>query len=167
MPEERIFMYCGTGYGRSAAAIGQSIRYACEGRSVFVVQFLKGKARAELDYLKKLEPEIKLFSFDKFDACYSNLNEEEKAEERLHIINALNYAKKVLVTSECDVLVLDEVLDLAELGIIPEEDLISLIQEVAENDILIMTGTERCEKLWPYADRVTLVQSLKETVPLV
>ena len=67
MIEDRIQLYCGTGSGRSAAAIGQGIRYAAAGKRVVVVRFLKGKTSLDLEYLKKLEPEIKLFSFDKFD----------------------------------------------------------------------------------------------------
>ena len=81
MQEEKILLYCGTGNGRSAAAFGQGVRYACAGKSVFVVRFLKGKASVEIDYLKRFEPEIKQFCFDKFDQCYSSLNEEEQAEK--------------------------------------------------------------------------------------
>ncbi len=162
MTGDRIQIYCGTGSGKSAAAVGQAIRQACEGKSVFLVRFLKGKVGNELDYLRKLEPEIKLFSFDKFDEKYSELNEEEKQEENLHIKNGLNYAKKVIVTSECDMLILDEILDLIHMEIITPEDVISLIEAAGEEMSLILTGTDRCEKLWPYADVVTELTTLKE-----
>ncbi len=160
MVKERTAMYCGSGYGRSAAAIGQGIRYACAGKTVFVVRFLKGKASIELDYLKKLEPEIKLFCFDKFDAPFSSLTPEEQEEEKLHIYNGLGYAKKVLQTGECDVLILDEVLDLIEMEIVQTEDVISLLEAVGEDKAAILTGTARCQQLWPYADRVTEVSNL-------
>ena len=149
-----VQMYCGTGMGRSAAAIGQGIRFACSGKTVFVVEFLKGKASMEYDYLRKLEPEIKVFCFDRFDVSYSHLNEEERREERIHTINGLNYARKVAATSECDVLILDEALDLVSLGIVDVKELISLIEGAGDDVSLILTGTDRCEKLWPYVDRV-------------
>ena len=161
MQEEKILLYCGTGNGRSAAAFGQGVRYACAGKSVFVVRFLKGKASVEIDYLKRFEPEIKQFCFDKFDQCYSSLNEEEQAEERIHIENGLAFAKKVLTAHECDVLILDEVLDLAAMGIVDMKILLSLVSSAGEDTVMIMTGTHQCEELWPYVDRVTEVRNLK------
>ena len=116
----------------------------------------------EYDYLRRLEPEIKLFCFDKFDSDFSSLKEEERQEEKIHIRNGLNYGRKVAATSECDVLILDEVLDLVSLGIIDESELISLIEAAGDDVQLILTGKNRCEKLWPYVDRVTEVSTLKQ-----
>jgi len=163
MPEDKIQIYCGTGSGRSAAAIGQGIRYACAGKSVFMVRFLKGRAGLDTEFLKKLEPEIKVFSFDKFEGSYSNLSPQEKEEERLHIRNGLNFAKKVLMTDECDVLILDEILDLVAMGIITDTQALDLMDAVSDDAVLIMTGTHRCEQLWDKASRVTEVSTLKET----
>ncbi len=154
-----IHMYCGTGWGKSSAAIGRGIKAACAGKTVFVVQFLKGKAGSELDFIKRLEPEIKLFTFDKFEEQFAELSEEEKREEMMNIRNGLNFAKKVLVTSECDVLILDEILGLPQKGIITQEDIIPLIEAVGDGVELIMTGIDRCEALWPYVDEVTEVRT--------
>ena len=159
MDKKYIHMYCGNGGGKSSAAIGQGIKSACAGKTVFVVQFLKGKAESELDYLKRLEPEIKLFSFAKFQEQFGDLTEEEKQEEILHIKNGLNFAKKVLVTSECDVLILDEILGLPKEGVIEEKELIPLLESVGDGVELILTGVDRCESLWPYVDEVTEVKT--------
>ena len=43
MEEGKLQIYCGSGKGKTTAAIGLAIREASRGRSVFVVQFLKGK----------------------------------------------------------------------------------------------------------------------------
>ena len=161
MKKKYVHIYCGTGGGKSSAAIGQGIKSACAGKTVFVVQFLKGKAGTELDFLKRLEPEIKLFCFDKFEKQFSDLSEEEKQEEIIHIRNGLNFAKKVLVTSECDVLILDEILGLPQRGIISVEEIIPLIEAVGDGVEMIMTGIDRCEQLWPYVDEVTEVKTEK------
>ena len=163
MGARNVQLYCGHGAGRSAAAVGQGFRFACYGKTVFMVSFLKGRASIEYKHVKRLEPEIKLFCFDRFDDCYRNLNEEEQKEERVHTRNALNYARKVAATSECDVLILDEVLDLVPLGIVPVEEIISLIEAAGDDVSLILTGTNRCEQLWPYANRVTELSTLKES----
>lgn len=63
MKEGKLQIYCGNGKGKTTAAIGQAIREASKGRSVFIVQFLKGKQEEEISFIKRLEPEIKLFVF--------------------------------------------------------------------------------------------------------
>ncbi|MBR5637461.1 MAG: cob(I)yrinic acid a,c-diamide adenosyltransferase, partial [Pseudobutyrivibrio sp.] len=51
-----VQVYYGTGQGKSAAALGQAIRYASQGRTTTIIQFLKSETNTE--YLSKLEPEI-------------------------------------------------------------------------------------------------------------
>ena len=162
MTGDKIQIYCGTGNGRTSAAIGRGVRYACEGKSVFMIRFLKGKAGLDTEFLKRLEPDIKVFFFDKFDKCFSDLTLQEQEEEKLHIKNGLSFAKKVLVTDECDVLILDEFLDLVSMGIVSTEEALDLMDSVDDDAILILTGSERCEPLWKKATRVTLVSTLKE-----
>ena len=50
---------------------------------------------------------------EKSDGNYAELSEEQKADEIMNIRNGLNFAKKVLCTGGCDLLILDEVLRLA------------------------------------------------------
>ena len=66
--EKFIQMYCGCGKGKTAAALGWSIMRASEGKSVFLVSFLKGKSTYSKEYLQRLEPEIQIFTFDRYDA---------------------------------------------------------------------------------------------------
>ncbi|MDQ9823282.1 cob(I)yrinic acid a,c-diamide adenosyltransferase, partial [Acinetobacter sp. 163] len=77
------------------------------------MQFLKGKERRSMDFLQDLEGlDIKIFRFEKMDTCYEELNDQQKDEEKRNILNGLNFARKVLATQECDLLVLDEILGL-------------------------------------------------------
>ena len=115
MDKGTVHIYCGKGKGKTTAAIGQAIKAACEGRNVVIIEFLKAKEEDELGFLKRLEPEIKVFRFEKFQECFEDLPEEKREEEILNMKNALNFARKVLVTEECDVLILDEVLGLIPL----------------------------------------------------
>ena len=158
-----VKIYCGEGKGKSTASLGRALVCASEGKSVFVIQFLKGRMTGKLDYFKRLEPDIKVFNFDKYAQSYSFLTPSQQEEEQAHVRNGLNYAKKVLQTEECDMLILDEVLDLPSCGIVSEDELIPLLMHVPEKMELIMTGTARCEKLWKYVGRVTEVTTLKES----
>lgn len=111
-------IYCGPGKGKTSVAIGQAIRAVGYGKRAIVIQFLKGRATSRLDYLNAMEPEVRLFRFEKKDKFYEDLTEEEKKEENLNIRNGLNFARKVLLTEECDMLILDEILGALEFGIV-------------------------------------------------
>lgn len=151
-----VHIFCGSGVGKTSAALGKGIREAGAGKSVIVIQFLKEKQAGDLmDYFKRLEPELRLFRFEKFPENYESLTEREREDEARNIKNGLNFAKKVLVTEECDVLILDEILGLTEMGIVTPDELRSLIEAVGEDTELLLTGNNRCEELWPYVDEVT------------
>lgn len=56
-----VQIYYGEGRGKTNAALGNALRAAGEGKTVVIVQFLKGKRGDNLDYLLRLEPEIRIF----------------------------------------------------------------------------------------------------------
>lgn len=156
MGKRYIHIFCGTGVGKTSAALGKGVREASEGKNVVLIQFLKERQSGEsMDFFKRLEPEVKLFRFQKFPENYENLTDREKEDEIQNIKNGLNFAKKVLVTEECDVLILDEILGLTDKGIVSTEELRSVIESVGDSMELYLTGTSRCEALWPYVDEVT------------
>lgn len=155
MEKGYVHIFCGEGKGKTTAAVGQAIRAASIGKNVFIIQFLKEKLSEEIRFIERLEPEIKLFRFQKADCAFGDLTQEEQVEEAQNIRNGWNFAKKVMVTQECDMLILDEVLGLIEKGIITEEEVKSLITSRDENMSLILTGIPRHESFWEYADMVT------------
>lgn len=160
--EKRIVqIYYGNGKGKTTAAMGQSIRAASKGLRTIIIQFLKGKDSQEFSYLKKLEPDIKLFRFEKAEEYYGDLLPEEQAEERKNIINGFNFAKKVLNAGECDMLVLDEVLGLVDLNIITIQDIIDLINMKEDYFKLVMTGLNMPPELEQYADMISVIEQKK------
>lgn len=126
-----VHIFCGAGMGKTSAALGRGIRQAGAGKNVVVIQFLKEKqSEGTSEFFRRLEPEVKLFRFEKFPENFESLTEREKEDEIQNIKNGLNFAKKVLVTEECDVLILDEILGLTEKGIVSIEELRNLIDAV-------------------------------------
>ena len=162
MEEGKLQIYCGSGKGKTTAAIGLAIREASRGRSVFVVQFLKGKYPEEIIFIQRLEPEIKMFRFQKREDSFEDLTPQEKEEEIPNLRNGLNFAKKVLATGECDVLILDEVLGLVEQGIATLDEIHGLLDS-AEDTELIFTGIKLCPEMLEWADEVYQITALKET----
>lgn len=156
-----IHIFTGDGRGKTSAAIGKAVQAAAEGQSVVLIQFLKDKGLQDTEFVKKLEPEIKLFRFEKSDENFDELPEERKSEEIINIRNGMNFAKKVLGTGEADVLVLDEVLGLVAMDIISVEDLKNVIQCKSEETTLILTGIALHDDICILADEVSRIETLK------
>ena len=160
MERELTEVYCGNGKGKTALAIGQSIREAVQGKSVIVIQFLKGCEKRSLDFLEDLDNlDFKIFRFEKRDCCYEQLTEEEKAEERSNILNGLNFARKVVGTQECDFLLLDEILGLLDRGIVTVDAIIDILKQKDESMHIVITGWNFPEELKPYVDTITTLNS--------
>jgi cob(I)alamin adenosyltransferase len=157
-----VIVYYGNGKGKSSSAIGHAICAAGMGASVAIIQFLKGNNQKEIEFLKRLEPEVRLFSFEKNAEFFEELSEEQRQEEIQNIKNGLGFAKKVLVTGESTILVLDEILGLLEKGIVTLEDIKMLIDAKDEETELILTGTYMQKELMQYVDAVYEIKSIKE-----
>ena len=161
MSRRYIHIFCGVGMGKTSAALGKGFREASSGKRVVVIRFLKKKHTCEREeFFKQLEPQIRLFRFEKFPQNYESLTEQEKEEEIPNLKNGLNFARKVLATGECDVLILDEVLGLPEREIATLEELHSLL-EAAENTDLIFTGIRLYPEMLEWADEVYEISVLK------
>lgn len=160
MGKGMIHIYTGDGRGKSPAAIGRAVQAAAAGSQVVIIQFLKGKGLGDTEFVRRLEPEIKLFRFEKSDENYEELPEEKKAEEIMNIRNGINFAKKVLSTGECNLLILDEVLGLLDKHIIEVEDLKNLLAQREDTDI-ILTGISLNDEVCILADEVSKIETLK------
>ena len=160
MAKGLIYIYTGDGRGKSPAAIGRAVQAAVEGKSVVIIQFLKGKGLEDSEFLRRMEPEIKLFRFEKSDENFEQLPEEKKKEEILNIRNGMNFAKKVLTTGECDLLILDEVLGLVEKGIVSVEDLKTML-ECREETSVILTGIKLTDEICVLSDEVSRIETVK------
>ncbi|MBO4998516.1 MAG: cob(I)yrinic acid a,c-diamide adenosyltransferase [Lachnospira sp.] len=163
MSSNHVQVYCGDGRGKSNAAIGLCIKYASMGKDVIVVQFLKGSNMDELECLKRLEPEIRLFRFESNVEAYTELSKEEQLNEDSNIRNGLNYVKKVLVTGECDLLVVDEILGLVDHHIIELNDVIRLIEAKDDDMELVLTGRNMPIGLTSYVSDVFKISTVKMT----
>lgn len=159
MEKGKICIYAGDGRGKSPAAIGRAVQAAVEGKSVVIIQFLKS-GLGDSDFLRRMEPEIKVFRFEKSDECFEELSEERKRDEVINIKNGTNFAKKVLTTGECDLLILDEVLGVVENGILSVEELKDLLK-CREDTSVILTGIKLSDEICVLADEVSKIETVK------
>lgn len=158
MEKGLIQVYSGEGHGKSAAALGRAIQTAAAGKEVVIINFLKGSQSEE--FLKRMEPEIKIFRFEKSEEEFSLLSEERKQEEIQNIKNGLNFAKKVLATGGCSLLILDEVLGLIDNGIITIEDLGHILDAKDDEVGIILTGIKLNDDVCQLADEIFRIEAV-------
>ena len=147
-----IQIYYGEGQGKTSAALGNAIRKASNGQSAYVVQFMKGQLDTE--YLTRLEPEVKVFRFERCSEGFDALDEAEKQEQKQNIQNGLNFAKKALVTGQCDMLVLDEVLGMVKEGMATEDQILEVLQAKSLYTDVILTGRDSLPRVFDMADNI-------------
>ncbi len=160
MSTGRLEVICGKdGSGKTAMALGRALHALTEQKTVIVIQFLKGSEKTgNLEVLKRMEPELKVFRFEKSDRYFAELSDAEKRDEQINIRNGLNYAKKVLTTEECDLLVLDEALGLVDQNIITEEELEGILN-CRDQVHVIVTGKVLTDGIRRMADKIEYVES--------
>ena len=161
MGSGRVQIYYGDGRGKSTAALGYALQTATAGKNVFLIHFLKGKMATESAFMQRLEPEIKIFHFEKSEGRYEELSEQEKTEENRNIKNGVNFARKVLLNDECSLLVLDELLGVIDHAVVTKEDVQALFDAKAEETQIIVTGRKLPDYLRDMADEIYQMQAEK------
>lgn len=155
----KVQIYYGNGQGKSSAALGNALRYACTDKKAIFITFLKGPDQG--DFMSRLEPEIRFFRFERSNADFDSLTDEEKAEEKQNIRNGLNFAKKVLSTEECDLLILDEVLGAVSEDMITADEIKNVLSVRSIFTNVILTGRALPEELRDSADEIVNILAEK------
>lgn len=157
MEQGIVQIYSGAGKGKSAAAIGRAVQEANLGKKVIIITFLKGVGYGEL--IQRLEPDIMVFRFEKSDDNFEDLSFERQQEEIHNIKNGMNFAKKVLSTGECDLLILDELLGLIDNNIIEADEVKAMLETRVENVSVILTGRKLNDEIRKLADEVSMIET--------
>ncbi|MBM3232998.1 cob(I)yrinic acid a,c-diamide adenosyltransferase [Candidatus Pacearchaeota archaeon] len=136
-----VQVFWGNGKGKTTSALGTALRACGNGYTVHLVQFMKnGTGDPEIDYpgeLKALE-KFSSFSFKRFGTGSwvigkPNQQHIEKVKE------AYDYLLSCL--GNYDIIIADEILYAVQLGLLQEQDIISLIEKRPKQQELIITGS--------------------------
>lgn len=161
MKKGMVQVYCGNGKGKTTATIGLGIRALGNNMKVIMIQFLKNDDTGECRFLKELEPAFKVFHFEKNRGFTWTLNDEEKKELKQEIDMALKFAKKVMDTGECDILILDELLAALQTEFVDLETVIELIDAKPDAMELVLTGRILPEALVDKVDYISRIEAVK------
>lgn len=163
MRKGNIFIYYGEGKGKTTLAIGQGIRAVGEGLSVIMIQFLDYNNTKEGIPLKALEPDFRIFRFEKIRESIDKFDENTRKDIFMEIQNAFNFTRKIIETGECDVLILDGIIEAVEKEYVSKEALCDILSKKEAYMDIILTGTSVDDLLKEKSDYVYKI--IKEKIP--
>ncbi|MBS7633348.1 cob(I)yrinic acid a,c-diamide adenosyltransferase [Candidatus Bathyarchaeota archaeon] len=160
-----IYLYTGTGAGKTANALGLALRSVGHKRKVVIIQFLKWwKNTGEYQIRSMLKPYYEIYQFGRKGWIgLGTLDEEDKklAEK------GLKFAEKAIKEKRPDLLVLDEVNLTLYCGLLQVNEVIDFLDRLPKNVDVVLTGRYAPQELVERADFVVElveVKAPKETV---
>lgn len=154
-----IHVYTGNGKGKTTAALGLALRAAGQGLIVTMIQFLKGETdTGEIKAASALLPNFVIKPTGRRGFISQ---EEPSVEDRERAAEAMELASQIVHDGSTDVLILDEVNVAVALGLVPEEWLISLMENKPEGMELVLTGRNASPRIIAHADLVTEMRAIK------
>lgn len=153
-----LHLYHGDGKGKTTAAVGLAVRGKGAGLRVCVYQFLKGSDSGELVSLKKLHIPVRRAKSS--ELFYSQMSVGEKNQCRKETRTLFTDAAHALISAQWDLVILDEVLDAVNLGLLSDQLLLETLK-LRKNTEVVVTGRNPSPALLEEADYVSLVSAEK------
>ena len=160
-----IYLYIGTGGGKTANALGLALRSVGHERKVVIIQFLKWwKNTGEYKIQEKLAPFYEIYLFGREDWIgLDNLGEEDRKLAK----EGLEFAKRVVEEKKPHLLVLDEINLALYCNMLEIEEVLEFLDEIPEETDVVLTGRYAPKKLLDMADFVNEVKDLKHPKKMV
>jgi len=154
-----VHVYTGNGKGKTTAALGLAFRAAGRGLRTYIAQFLKGQPTGELEAAKKLAPLIRLEPFGRegFITVKEGPDDEDISRARAGLARAL----EAMLSGEYRIVVLDEINTAVHFKILPEADVLDLIDRRPATVELVLTGRYAPPSFIDRADLVTEMTEIK------
>lgn len=153
-----IYLYTGTGAGKTTNALGLVVRMLGHGKKVLMIQFLKWNEKTG-EYLfqgKTTNFELRQFGRKGWHG-YNNLN----GEDRELCLKGLDYVYQSIVDREVDLLILDEVNLATHLGLLTNDEVINLLNRLPYRVNVVLTGRYATKELMDRADFVNEIKEVK------
>ncbi len=168
-----IYLYYGTGGGKTSNALGLALRSVGHKKTVVIIQFLKWKEGIGECLIKdRLAPYYEIYQFgreawlgeqakivefggEKFTVECIKSRDKELARK------ALDFAAKVLREKKPHLLVLDEIGLAVHWKLLSIKGVLKLLDNVPEETTVVMTGRFAPKELVDRADFVNVVQEAK------
>jgi cob(I)alamin adenosyltransferase len=168
-----IYLYTGTGGGKTANALGLALRSIGHNQKVVIIQFLKWrKDTGEYLVQKKLGNKYEIYQFGR-EAWLGKKNKtEEFGGENFKIEgttdrdkelaeDGLAFAAKIMQEEKPNLLVLDEINLAAYWNLLSLKRILEFLNAIPVETTIVMTGRFAPQELLDRADFVNIVQDVK------
>ncbi len=153
-----IHIYCGSGKGKTTAAVGLAVRMAGAGGRVVFSQFFKDGASSELNVLRRL-PGVAVRHCDTVRGWFGAMTEEERAKAARDY--GTFFHQVAAEAADADLLVLDEIAFACGSGAVPVDSVARFLREKPETLEVVLTGRDPTPELVELADYVTSMEKRK------
>ena len=160
-----IYLYYGDGAGKTTNALGLALRSLGHGRSVLMVQWMKGWPKTgEFKFQKK----VRGYKVKQFGTVgwVDLLNPSEK-DKRL-AQKGLDYSKKVLHSKHpTKLLILDELAFTMHIGLVNTNEVLSILKKIPKDTDVVITGRKAPPALIrraEFANELKLIKMPKKMV---
>ena len=149
-----IHAYYGDGKGKSTAAAGAALRAAGNRMRVMYVQFLKTENTGERLALQSIDG-ITLTSCPLELKFTYEMDDRERQQVSMMYRGIFERAVSITLSDRYDMIVLDEVFDVINEGMLSEGSVFEFISNAPNNIEIIMTGRKPPKRFIDAADYVT------------
>jgi len=154
-----IYLYVGTGAGKTTNALGLALRSVGHEHKVIIIQFMKWwKNIGEYKVQKMLAPYYEIYQFGRKGWIgLGNLNDADKklAEK------ALKFAEKIANEKKPSQLVLDEINLALYCQLLDVREVIDFLNRIPKNTDVVLTGRFAPQELIERADFVNEIKDVK------
>lgn len=155
-------VFTGNGKGKTTAAVGLTVRAAGNRMRVFFLQFIKGQwktgEREILRGLRGVDLEVTGRGFTIQRLRNPKIPQEDHAAAAAH---GWQIAQQIVREGEYDLVVLDEILGAVKAGLVPLDEVLTLVASKPPTLHLVLTGRGAPPELVEVADLVSEIQPIK------
>jgi len=155
----RVHVYTGNGKGKTTAALGLALRFACSGRRVYIGQFMKGSDYSELCLPLHFPG---LITMEQYGTprllCQGETpskDDIDRAKQGLHLI------REAVSGGSYGLVVADELNVTVHLGLLSVDDALCVVKERAQGVELVLTGRHAPKEFIDAADLVTEMTEIR------
>ena len=154
-----VIVHTGNGKGKTTAALGLALRAVGQGLRVTMIQFIKGSWKyGELrapEFLPGFEIHPMGRGFVGLGGAQPNPEDVALARETYDV------GREKILSGEWDMVILDEINNAVEQGLLDVADVLRLIRERPERVHLVLTGRNARPEVIEAADLVTEMREIK------
>ncbi|MEM2466886.1 MAG: cob(I)yrinic acid a,c-diamide adenosyltransferase [Candidatus Bathyarchaeia archaeon] len=160
-----IYLYTGTGAGKTTNALGLALRSIGHKHKVVIIQFLKWwKNTGEYKIRKMLAPYYEIYQFGRKGwHGLSNLGEEDKKLAK----KALRFAEKIVREKKPHLLVLDEINLALHCKLLDVKEVLEFLDKIPKKTDVVLTGRFAPKELIERAEFVNEIVDIKHPDEMV